>query len=335
MTESNQGKLDPIGKISLIMPAFNAGDYVSSAIQSCLDQTYENWELIIVDDCSSDSTIKEIQKFNDLRIKLHKLNQNSGPGAARNMGLDKCSGEWITVLDADDAMCLNRLSTFHEVATTTGKDYVYYDNLLPWISQDVIPSCLDRKSENYLVRKNKKLSINQWLTKDGYAKPFFHRSLLLDGSVRYPESIRGPEDTVFLVTLCTVNKISLIKLATRSYIYRETPGSLSNRGTIQILANKTALTLLTEISRKFPSINGGVKEFDKKNFEFEEFLLVKSLLKDRKLGKFLHRIVFHPRDVLIITRKIKEKLLYEFARISRNLSRNLGKKLIMGKRSGA
>jgi len=335
MNERNRTNMDHNEKISLIMPAFNVEDYVAYAIQSCLDQTYENWELIIVDDCSSDSTIKEIQKFNDLRIKLHKLNHNSGPGAARNMGLDKCSGEWVTVLDADDAMCLNRLTTFHEVAVKTGQNFVYYDNLLPWISQDVIPSSSDRKSENYLVRKNKTLSINQWLTKDGYAKPFFHRSLLLDGSVRYPESIRGPEDTVFLVTLCTVNKIPLIKLATRSYIYRETPGSLSNRGNKQILANKAALTLLIDISKKFPSINGGVKKFDKKNLEFEEILFVKRLLEDQKFGKFLHRIVFHPRDVLIITRKIKEKLLYEFARISRNLSRNLGKKLSMGKRSGA
>ena len=335
MTESNQGKLDPIGKISLIMPAFNAGDYVSSAIQSCLDQTYENWELIIVDDYSSDSTIKEIQKFNDPRIKLHKLNQNSGPGAARNMGLDKCSGEWITVLDADDAMCLNRLSTFHEVATTTGKDYVYYDNLLTWVGQGVIPLVLDQKSKNYAKRKNKTLSVNEWLIKDSHAKPFFHKSLLVDGSVRYPEDIRGPEDTVFLVTLCAVNKISLIKLATRSYIYRETPGSLSNRGLKQILAIKVAHTLLIEISNKFPSIIEGVERLIKKNNDFEEFFELKNLFRNRSFVQFLDRLIHHPKVALIVGRMIMAKLYYEFVSISRTLSRSLGKKLSMGRRSGA
>lgn len=322
-------------KISVIMPAFNAADYIVNAIQSCLNQKYENWELIIVDDCSDDSTVKVIEGFDDPRIKLFKLDQNSGPGAARNLGLDECTGEWITVLDADDAMCVNRLSTFHEVAENTGREFVYYDNLLPWISKGMIPSISDRKSENYRMRKNKKLSLNQWLIKDGYAKLFFHRQLLSNNSVQYPESIRGPEDTVFLVTLCAVNEVPLIKLATRSYLYRETPGSLSNRGSKQILANKDAHTLLVEISKTFPSINRGVKHFERKNLEFGEFLLVKGLLEDRKYGHFLLRLLCNPRDFLIVTRKIREKLFYEFFRISRNLSRNLGKKLTMGKRIGA
>jgi len=329
-----QGSSDSNQRISIIMPAFNAEDYVANAIQSCLNQKYENWELIIVDDCSDDSTVKVIEGFDDPRIKLSKLKQNSGPGAARNFGLDECNGEWITVLDADDAMCVNRLSTFHEVAENTGREFVYYDNLLPWISQDMIPSIFDRKSENYRMRKNKKLSLNQWLIKDGYAKLFFHRQLLSNNSVRYPESIRGPEDTVFLVTLCAVNEVPLIKLATRSYLYRETPGSLSNRGSKQILANKDAHTLLVEISKTFPSINRGVKHFERKNLEFEEFLLVKGLLEDQKYRRFLLRLLCNPRDFLIVTRKIREKLSYELLRISRNLSRTLGKKSTKGKRIG-
>jgi succinoglycan biosynthesis protein ExoO len=321
-------------KVSLIMPAFNAENYVANAIQSCLDQTYENWELIIVDDCSSDSTIDVIRKHNDPRIKLYELDANSGPGRARNTGLEKCTGEWITVLDADDAICLNRVETFIHVAATTGENFVYYDDLLPCTNQDTIPTIFDKKSENYTVDKNRQLTLNQWLLKDGYAKPFFHRSLLLDGSIRYPESIRGPEDTVFLVKLCAVNNVPLIKLATRSYVYRETPGSLSNRGKKQILANKAAHALLDEISIEFPSINSGVKEFARKNSDFENFLLIRELLVGRKYGRFLRRVFLHPKDLLIVMRKIEEKFLYEFLRISRNLSRTLGNKLTMGNRSG-
>ena len=77
-----------------------------------------------------------------------------------------------------------------------------------------------------------------------------------------------------------------------------------------------------------------MKEFARKNSDFESFLLIGELLIGRKYGRFLHRIFLHPKDLLIVMRKIEEKILYEFLRMSRNFSRTLGNKLTMGKRSG-
>jgi len=90
--------------VSIITPAFNSEKFISETIKSVQNQTYENWEMIIVDDCSSDKTteIVELASSVDKRIKLFKLEKNSGAGIARNTALGKASGKYIAFLDADD-----------------------------------------------------------------------------------------------------------------------------------------------------------------------------------------------------------------------------------------
>lgn len=90
--------------VSIITPCFNSEKYVSQAIQSVLNQTFQNWELLLVDDCSSDTTYTIITDFasQDARIKAFKLDTNSGAGFARNFAIQKASGNYIAFLDADD-----------------------------------------------------------------------------------------------------------------------------------------------------------------------------------------------------------------------------------------
>lgn len=90
--------------VSIITPTFNAGKFIASAITSVQNQTYTNWEMIIIDDCSSDGTVDlvtEIIKI-DPRVKLIKLQNNSGTGIARNTGLKEAAGAFIAFLDSDD-----------------------------------------------------------------------------------------------------------------------------------------------------------------------------------------------------------------------------------------
>lgn len=91
-------------KISVILPAYNAADSIHIAIESMLNQTWRNIELLIVDDCSTDETYDVMKRYakKDKRIKLFKTKENSGPYVARNIGLRKATGEFITVNDADD-----------------------------------------------------------------------------------------------------------------------------------------------------------------------------------------------------------------------------------------
>ncbi len=90
--------------VSIITPCFNSEKYISQAILSVISQTHLNWELLLVDDCSSDATYTIISDFasQDSRIKAFKLDKNSGAGVARNFAIQQAQGNYIAFLDADD-----------------------------------------------------------------------------------------------------------------------------------------------------------------------------------------------------------------------------------------
>lgn len=96
--------------ISVIMPAYNAERYIEESIQSVIDQTYKNWELIVVDDGSTDRTntiVKEQSKLDHRIFYYHQ--QNGKQGRARNYGISKAKGEYIAFLDADDIWFYHKL----------------------------------------------------------------------------------------------------------------------------------------------------------------------------------------------------------------------------------
>jgi glycosyltransferase involved in cell wall biosynthesis len=90
--------------VSIITPTFNAEKFIRATIESVLNQGYQNWEMILVDDASTDETVSIIKEFaqKDNRLKLTELTKNSGNGYARNVALEKAIGKYIAYLDADD-----------------------------------------------------------------------------------------------------------------------------------------------------------------------------------------------------------------------------------------
>tara|TARA_B100000929_G_scaffold281367_1_gene260331 strand:+ start:761 stop:1546 length:786 start_codon:yes stop_codon:yes gene_type:complete len=92
------------GLVSVIMPAYNSEVFISESIQSVINQTYPNWELLVIDDASSDSTKKIAEKFSseDNRIRFFQNSSNSGTHHSRNRGIKAASGDFIAFLDADD-----------------------------------------------------------------------------------------------------------------------------------------------------------------------------------------------------------------------------------------
>ena len=88
--------------VSVIMPSYNTGKYIGKSIESVINQTYSNWELIIVDDCSDDDTEEVVSVFKDERIKYFKNAFNSGAAISRNRALREAKGRWIAFLDSDD-----------------------------------------------------------------------------------------------------------------------------------------------------------------------------------------------------------------------------------------
>ena len=98
--------------ISVVMPVYNTKEeYFRKAIESILNQTFKNFELIIVDDCS-DKYIKEIvSSYNDTRIKYYRLNKNSGAATARNFAISKSNSKYLAFMDSDDISLPKRLAT--------------------------------------------------------------------------------------------------------------------------------------------------------------------------------------------------------------------------------
>lgn len=88
--------------VSIIMPTYNCAKFIGKTIESIIAQTYENWELIIVDDCSKDNTEEVVSKYKDNRIKYHRLENNSGEAVARTEAMKKARGSYMAFLDSDD-----------------------------------------------------------------------------------------------------------------------------------------------------------------------------------------------------------------------------------------
>ena len=95
--------------VSIIVPTYNRGNLIGETIQSVIDQSYKNWELIIVDDGSTDDTKKRVEEFKDTRIQFHLTVHSGVIGRVRNRGITYSKGNYIAFLDSDDLWLPNKL----------------------------------------------------------------------------------------------------------------------------------------------------------------------------------------------------------------------------------
>lgn len=109
--------------VSIIMPSYNTARYISDSIKSIQAQTYLNWELIIVDDCSTDESVSIIESFEDDRIRLLHNEKNSGAAISRNFALREARGKWIAFLDSDDVWVPDKLDK--QIAFMVDNNYAF------------------------------------------------------------------------------------------------------------------------------------------------------------------------------------------------------------------
>ena len=97
--------------VSIVMPAYNASRYISEAINSVINQTFQDWEIIVVDDCSTDDTSAVVSQIStvDKRVRLVQLQENVGAGNARNIAISAAKGRFIAFLDCDDLWLPSKL----------------------------------------------------------------------------------------------------------------------------------------------------------------------------------------------------------------------------------
>lgn len=147
------------GKVSILIPMYNAEKYISETINSCIYQTYNNIEIIIVDDGSSDNSYKIAEEYAkvDPTIFLYKQ-VNSGAPAARNLAFEKSSGEYIVFLDSDDVLDKNKILQQMNDARTHGK-YNLYSGRFMYFSDNINNAVYKAAS----INRNFELARN-WLT---------------------------------------------------------------------------------------------------------------------------------------------------------------------------
>lgn len=163
--------------ISIVMPVYNAEKYLNEIFRSVLNQTYQDWELIVVNDFSKDDSGKICDSFakKDSRIRVIHLPENGGAGNARNRGMEEITGEYITFIDADDQIETNAYEKVVEVLRRTDADVVawgvveeYYDEQERFVSTNtlVLPEtfCKNKEEveENILLLEQKTLLGYQW-----------------------------------------------------------------------------------------------------------------------------------------------------------------------------
>lgn len=211
-------------RVSVIIAAYNARDFIEAAVSSALKQTEQNLEVLVVDDCSSDGTPDLIRDISDPRLRLYVLDRNGGPSRARNRAIQEARGDWITFLDADDWYAPDRM----EVLLRVGDEYqteVVADDIYRLSD----PSDPAPRTKLGKLRLNGATIIDAvaFLKMDCGVKPVIRRDFILRQSILFDERLRNGEDTLLLLE-CLLAGARLLLWPKPYYYYREHAGSLSS-----------------------------------------------------------------------------------------------------------
>lgn len=216
-------------KISIIVPVYNSEKWIEKCIKSILSQSFENFELIIVDDGSKDSSLHVIQQYalKDNRIRcFHK--ENTGVSDTRNFGIKQATGEWITFVDSDDSLksqCLEKLLPQNNdiLLTVCGAEIV---------KKDDVQNCFFRPGYEiadglYPISAVYNRLINQVF--NGPYRKLFKRSVIENNNVLFPKGKSYGEDTDFVYTyLKYVNDVQISSYSGYQINFVNS-GSLSNQ----------------------------------------------------------------------------------------------------------
>ncbi len=306
----------PGNLVSVVIPAFNAERYIGGTIESVLKQSYHNYEIVVVNDCSRDKTAAVISAFNDARIHLINHSTNMGPGASRNTAIGAARGRWVALLDADDQWHPDRLSKLVGIVLAAGDNYFVSDvrmvcfntsaGLRPWDSQ------LNLYHKLHCDEQNLTLDL------EGFFKigcpgihPLIPLSHIKNHKLAYDQNCRMGEDFEFYCNLFRTGlKLHLCKQSL--YYYRLTPGSLTtdkNKVGHQIGVYRRLLGQdgFTENERELIRMS-----FQKlKNRQpYEEF---RAALKLGHFGKAAYLAACKPRLVIDSLRSLPDSLRYRRA----------------------
>jgi succinoglycan biosynthesis protein ExoO len=253
-------------RVSVVIPAYNAEESLARAVRSVLSQTIGDFEIIIVNDASRDDTATVAAELarSDPRIRIFHNEQNSGVSASRNKGFREAKGEWIAVLDADDAFIPGRLEHLVDLARTYNSDMVA-DNLLlyDWQAQKEAGPAIAPSPKRPSVRLvDASAFFRNCITGRsnfdyGQLKFMFRAGFFRDQVLAYPVNVRHGEDfLLYAQALLAGGK--LVYTDKPMYVFTQRFGSISrsSSGLSRTLVHYDDLYAQTVGLLKHPIVNG-------------------------------------------------------------------------------
>lgn len=254
--------------VSVVIPAFNAEAHLAQAVASVQGQSLKDIEILIVDDASTDGTLALSRQFieGDPRVKVIAAGRNLGPAGARNLGFDAALGDWIALLDSDDAFEPDRLARLLGMAKDCRADLLA-DNLLledetgavePMLPPGEAPSCAPLTAAQFLIGNLP--DPERPRRSYGFLKPLISRAFLTVKGLRYDEELRFAEDFAFYLA-CYAAGARFYLLQDPLYRYRLRVDSLTARHSTEDLRRlqRVDATLLREHQAAAPDYLAALK----------------------------------------------------------------------------
>ena len=218
-------------RVSVIIPCYNVERYIAQTVQSVLTQTYQDLEIILVDDHSTDGTLALVRQVADRRLRLFSNPENRGPSYTRNRGIAEARGEWLAILDSDDWWADCRLEIMLKTAGAMGLDMVGDD--IAWV-RDGEPAPYTTFFRHYYIPwyrtpEPARLNTAQFIHYELVPlQPLMRREFIRQHRLAYREDITYGEDFVFYLE-CLLNGARLAVLPQAYYYRRLRAGSLTTR----------------------------------------------------------------------------------------------------------
>ena len=215
------------GLVSIITPSFNCANFIGETIDSILAQTYQNWELLITDDCSTDNSREIISRYasKDPRIKLLNLAENSGAGIARNNSIKEAKGRFIAFCDSDDRWYPDKFEKQIEFMTSVGCAMTYTSYM----------TCNEAGENTGIIVCRRKETINSIKRDDKIGCLTVMYDVEKVGKIFMPD-IRKRQDWAFKIRVLSVCKVAY-GMKEPLALYRLRNNSLSNKKTSLIKYN--------------------------------------------------------------------------------------------------
>lgn len=210
--------------VSIVMPSYNTGAFIKQSIDSVLTQTYQHWELLIVDDCSTDNTDEIVEEYlADKRIKYIKNESNSGAAVSRNRALREAKGKWIAFLDSDDLWEADKLQRQLEFMKENNCHFSYTNYIE--IDENSIPNGKSVTGPKRITKLG--MYLYCWV---GCLTVMYDAEAV--GLIQI-EDIRKNNDYAMWLKVCKKEECYLLDEVLAKY--RKRSGSISNQGYIKLI----------------------------------------------------------------------------------------------------